>query len=1340
MFIYTNLKQLLLSIFLWLSFFGSSSAQKHYFKHYQVEQGLSHNTVYCIAQDNRGFMWFGTKDGLNRFDGYAYKTFRHDPRDKKSLSNNIVHALSTDAEGNLWVGTDNGLDKFDFKTEGFEHIYYDSRKSVRKIVQDTHNNCWFVTGEALIRFNKGTGVSTNFLTRKQFEATSIAVNHDVIWVATSRGTLEKLNVSNGAFKSYNLFDHSPAVASNFTEKIYAAGYDKLLVGTANQGVKEFDCLNGSYTDILTYNADHTEIYVRDFLKSSESEYWIATESGVFIYDALSHKFTNLKKNYNDHYSLSDNAVYSLCRDKEGGMWAGTYFGGVNYYPKQYSTFNKYYPGADNNSLKGNVVREICKDKFGNFWLGTEDNGLNKLSADKNTWTHYFPGAANGLSNSNIHGLLANGNNLLVGTFERGLNIFDIPTGKVKQIFVAGNGANMLKSNFVIGFCRTSTGIILVATTKGLYQYNTVSNIFKQVDKIPRDNFIYSVAEDHNGLIWIGTVRDGIYVYDPQNDTATKLAYDYPVKDALQSTTVNGIFEDSDSNIWFATEGLGLWKYNPLSKRFKYYSVNTGLPSNYVFKILEDEQKHIWVSTTRGLVSLNLRNDNIKIYTRANGLLSDQFNYNSAFKDDDGTMYFGCVKGLISFNPAEFKLNNFVAPVYITGFQVHNSEISVNGPDSLLKQSIISTSHIRLNHRQSSFSIDFAALSFAAPEMSQYKYIMQGLDRSWTYLKTNRKVYFTQLPPGHYKFVVKAANNNGVWSDRETVISIDIDPPFWASIWAYIIYALVCLAGTFYLLRAYHRRTRERNERFIKQLENDKEKELYNAKIEFFTNVAHEIRTPLTLIKGPMEKVMKKAELLPELHKNLKTMERNTDRLLDLTNQLLDFRKTETSGFSLSFVKCDVNSLLTGIFQRFNHMAEQRNVNYKLRQPTKILYAYVDAEAFTKIVSNLISNALKYCTSEVEIELLPYKDNDCSFHITVCNNGSLIPYEFCDKIFEPFFRMKESVNEVGTGIGLSLSRSLADLHNGKLFLNKPLNGFNIFTLTLPIHQEKEFDLHNNQDEYEHTLIPGRKGNLDFMKPTILIVDDNPEILDFISDELSEQYAIVTARNGKDALDVISVENIQLIISDVMMPVMDGFELCKLIKTNFDHSHIPIILLTAKNTLQSKIEGLEVGADAYIEKPFSPAHLQVQVANLLINRNKIKDYFASTPQALLKSMAYSAPDESFLDRLNSIIVNHLQDPELDVEQVANIMNMSKPTLYRKIKAISNLTINELINITRLKAAARLLEETDHKIYEVATMVGYSSQSHLGRNFLKQFGATPSEYQQAKRVVAKTKIVIG
>lgn len=1330
MFQRTILRPTYLIYLLFLLPFNVCHAQSYYFKHYQVEQGLSNNTVYCTLQDKHGFLWFGTKDGLNRFDGYTFKIFRHDPKDKNSVSSNMIHALSLDKDGNLWVGNDQGLDKYNFKTENFTHVNASNTDAVRCIVNDQNNNCWFVAGPLLTKYNTRSGKTTSYKPFQHFEATSIAINNDGgIWVSSTTGTLERLDTIGRSFISYNMFKNSKWVASNFIEKIYSAGNNKIFIGTTNQGFKEFDCTTGSYRDLLTYNPDKTEVYVRDFVKYADNEFWVATESGVFIYDVQKGTFINLKKHFNDPYSISDNAVYTLYKDAEGGVWAGTYFGGVNYYPKQYSTFNKFYPGSDKTGLHGNVVREICKDMYGNLWMGTEDNGLNKLSPDKRSWTHYYPGVKNGISNTNIHGLLANGNELFIGTFERGLDILDIPTGKVVRYYLAGKAKNMLKSNFIITFCKTRSGIILVGTTRGLYRYNTTTKDFTLINSVPFYDFIYCITEDHNGKIWVGTVHDGIYFYDPDNNSGYKLNDSHTSTNAFNSSSVNGIFEDSNHQLWFATEGLGLWNYDPVKKSYKFYDLNSGFPSNYVFRILEDDHKNIWVSTTRGLVCLNITSRNIKIYTRASGLLSDQFNYNSAFKDTDGTMYFGCVKGMVSFNPSQFKKNDFIAPVYITGFQVHNQEISVNGNDSLLHRSIICTKQINLNHNQSSFSIDFAALSYPSPEMTQYKYIMKGLDRGWTSLKTNRKVYFTQLLPGHYTFIVKAANYNGIWTPQETRLEITITPPFWESVWAYIIYILLLLLTVYYLLRQYHLKTREKNKRLIEILENDKEKQIYNAKIEFFTNVAHEIRTPLTLIKGPMEKVIKRAGSVPDIQNNLQIMEKNTNRLLDLTNQLLDFRKTETNGFSLSFVKTDITELLADTFLRFKPMTEQKNMRYEFIHQHKNLYAYVDIEAFTKIVSNLINNAIKYGKSVVEVELLEHQEDDCTFSIEIRNNGYIVPYEMREKIFEPFFRLKESEKQIGTGIGLSLSRSLAELHKGVLVLNKSVNDLNIFMLTLPVHQEKEFDLYNTPDDYELTD-KTKEEDFDFMKPIILLVDDNPEILDFISDDLSEKYSVIKALNGQEALDMIEIENIQLIISDVMMPVMDGFELCKKIKTNFDYSHIPIILLTAKNTLQSKIEGLEVGADAYIEKPFSPEHLQVQIANLLINRNKIREHFASSPLANINTMAYSKPDESFLDRLNAAINKNIQNPDLDVEHIAGLMNMSKPTLYRKVKAISNLTINELINITRLKAAAKLLEDGDYKIYEVASMVGYSSQSHLGRNFLKQFGTTPTEYQQNKR----------
>ena len=493
---------------------------------------------------------------------------------------------------------------------------------------------------------------------------------------------------------------------------------------------------------------------------------------------------------------------------------------------------------------------------------------------------------------------------------------------------------------------------------------------------------------------------------------------------------------------------------------------------------------------------------------------------------------------------------------------------------------------------------------------------------------------------------------------------------------------------------------EKNRRRFELLDREKEREMYHSKIEFFTNIAHEIRTPLTLIKMPLDKLIRKKNSNAEIAYNLKTMEKNTNRLIDLTNQLLDFRNTEMDKFSLNFVKTDISGLLEETYNSFQMAAEEKDIIFKLELPGIGLQAFVDPESLKKILSNLFNNAIKYAESKIIIRLKNFHSDDRVFTILVQNDGYLIPYDLKEKIFEPFYRIKETDSQPGNGIGLSLSRSLAELHKGILDLAKPENGMNIFVLTLPIHQEKEFKMHPDETESVPDQNPARATVQDnILKPEILLVEDNKEILDFISREIAVDYMIRKASNGTEALEILKNGTIQLVISDIMMPVMDGLELCKKIKTNLEYSHIPIILLTAKNSLHAKIEGLEMGADAYIEKPFDFEHLSAQISNLLMNRNKIKEYFASSPLSQIRTIGYTKTDKAFLEKLKQVIDENLINIDIDVERMAKIMNMSRPTFYRKIKALSNLTPHELIHITRLKKAAELLSDGNYKVYEVA-----------------------------------------
>nr|WP_068887411.1 hybrid sensor histidine kinase/response regulator transcription factor [Pedobacter panaciterrae] len=1309
----------------------SAFAQSYTFRHYQVENGLSYNSVICSLQDKKGFLWFGTKDGLNRFDGYTFKIFRNDPDNPKSIGNNFIHSLYEDKNENIWAGTLIGLYKYNPLNESFDLIEPTKNRDIRDIKLDSKGNIWYIAGLTLCKYNEQSKKLNTFEPRIHSGATSLSITaNDEVWVSTTDGFIQKYNDKKNTFENYNVFNNSKPTISSWIEKLYDTGKGFFFIGTSNQGIKSFDTSTLTYKDILVANPDQTAIYARDFIAKDDDEYWIATESGLFIYNIKTGKYNNLRNKFNDPYSISDNAVYTLARDKEGGIWAGTYFGGVNYYPNQYTSFDKFFPQGGSNSLSGYAVREICNDKEGNIWIGTEDGGLNKMNSKTGVFEHFKPtGDKTSISHTNIHGLLAVGDELWIGTFERGLDVMDIKTSKVLRHYSAGPAPNELKSNFIESMLKTRSGEILIGTSFGLYRYNRSGNDFTLLNEVPGNLHYSNLIEDDHGTIWASSLRDGLYFYNPTNKISGYYKYEENNRKSLSSNAINSAFIDAKGTLWVATEN-GLNQFNDKDRSFKRYNSKSGFLSNVFYKILEDSKGNLWISTSRGLVCFDPAANRIKSYTKANGLLSDQFNYNSAFKNVNGRMYFGSVKGLISYLPDQFRQNKFVSPVYITGFQVYNKEIEINKKNSPLSRSINFTDEIELPHDQSTFSIDFAALGYTAPEMTEYTFKMEGLDKTWTYLKTNRKVYFTNLFPGTYIFKLKAANSSGVWNNKITELKIIIKPPLWASPLAFLFYALVIAVAIYYAIRYYHQRIHNKNKRKIELWESKKEKELYHAKIEFFTYVTHEIRTPLTLIKGPLEEIMKEAEDMPAITDNLVIMKKNTNRLIELTDQLLDFRKTEIKGFNLNFVNINVSKLLEENCLRYKSAMEQKNLRLSVNLPDEHLYAYADPEALNKILSNLIDNAVKYASGQIVITLNSYKD---TFDIEVKSDGDLIPFNMHKKIFEPFYRMESNKDQRGTGIGLPLARSLAELHEGTLQLRTEDGIWNNFSLVLPKHHEREFKIN---DDLSNEKQPAREiiqENKNIESPVILLVEDNIEIREFITDRLIKDFQVIQTGNGKEALDILKERSIHLIISDIMMPVMDGYELCKAVKDNLEYTHIPIILLTAKNTLQSKIEGLEVGADAYLEKPFSPDHLLTQISNLLASRDKIKNYFASSPLVHIKSMAYNKADEAFLEKLNEIINKNIDNKSLDVDLLADTMNMSRPTLYRKIKAISNLSPHELINITRLKKAAELLVEGNYKILKIASMTGFSSQAQFGRCFVKQFGMTPSEYAGSKHLVS-------
>ncbi|MGJ1481273.1 hybrid sensor histidine kinase/response regulator transcription factor [Sphingobacterium multivorum] len=1292
-------------------------AQSIYFKNYQTHDGLSNSTVKCITQDIQGFLWLGTRNGLNRFDGNQFKIFRHNASDSTSIGSSSILSLLTDSKGVLWVGTTRGAYRYDPIKEDFKPFKLISIGEVNAI-HEYAGFIWLLSNGKLYRYKSYTGEISPFDLNKNTLVAITSSKKGGLWVTDNNSTILRYQVNTGKFFPVDLKKIDRQTLAN-TKTVYAINDSLLMVGTINSAYL-FDFKNGTLKNLFASHYPNKVIQANCIIQQTESTYWIGTETGIYTYDIHTGQSQHIKKDLLNLFAISDNAVLNFYRDREDNIWFGTFFGGFNQYSNQFDNFKKYLSGFGKSALSGNIVHDIKKDRYGNFWIGTEDGGLNKIDAQTQQIQHFIANGKKGsIAHNNVHGLATIGDDLWVGSTTHGLDILDVKTGKLKKHYDR-IGQGPLQSSFAVCIYKSKDNTMFVGTDRALYAYNKNKDSF---DLLPIQAWIQGIYEDEYGILWINTYGSGIFQYNRSSGEIQHLLSEQGKQNTLVNNYVNGLFEDSKKNLWFCTES-GLSKYRR-DGRFTNYLTESGLPSNQVFKVLEDDNNSIWISTGGGLVRLDEGVPRRVIYTSRDGLPADQFNYNSAFKDSDGTLYFGTIKGMVSFNPTKSIKNSFIPPIFISGIQINNVSVPVS-ENGILKESISLSKEIHLTYDNSNISFHIAALSFVSPKSNPYRYIMEGYDKGWTDITGNQKIYYNKLPPGTYTFKFRGANNNSVWNPTEKKLLIIVSPPWWQSSWAYLLYFVSFGTIILLVLRYYFLLIKANNAQKMDSYERKKEQEIYNLKLEFFTNLAHEIRTPLTLIKMPLEKIINQQKFTDsDTAKDLALIEKNTARLIRLTNQLLDFRKAETNNMSLIFTKTDINTLLSEVFHDLNYLAKDKQLHYELSLPRISLAAYVDEEALRKIFTNLIHNAIKYADEEVYVRLLPFNSDDIMFNIEFKNDGELIPYEKREKIFEPFYRLNESDKDTGTGIGLPLSRSLVELHQGTLSLVYLEENRNIFLLSVPIFQEQSLDIKSFQEDNDDHVLNDKPDEQEEEKPVILLVEDNKEILAYLNKELKTSYIILRAGNGAEALEILDQENVQLVLTDIMMPIMDGLAFCRRIKTDILYSHIPVIFLTAKNALDSKIQGLKNGADAYIEKPFSLEFLMVQIRNILKNRKIIKNYFTNTLSSNLIDINVSGPDKDFISQLNTVIYENISAIDLNVDELAKLMHMSRPTLYRKIKGLSDLTPNELINISRLKKAAELLTQKEYNITQVSTMVGYTVQSNFSRDFHKHYGMSPSNY---------------
>lgn len=1297
---------------------------RHYFRHITSQDGLSQTDVKAILQDSYGFMWFGTRNKLNRYDGNSMKVF--ECRDLVTGEcNNNISSLYEDADKHLWVGTDKGIFVYNPVAGTFSFMDIKTARGVSmndwvaQMETDNEGNTWIIVpNQGMFKYNskkkelKQYTITPAGHPDKGTPQCMVIDKGGRLWVGTDGNGLFSYNASLDTFEQFMGDGGNSSLAD---ENIYRmADYGESLVLGIHEGrLRKFDKRKNEVTDV---NAPDVHYKIIRDVKCYDDVLWVGTDNGVYIVDELKGLCENICYDAMCEYSLSDNQTGRIYRDRENGMWVGTNHSGINYMPQQGMQFMRYVPLSVPGSISSRRIREIVEDNNGNIWIGTDNRGVNVF----NPVTGNISLAH--LSSNKPLAMLNDGGKLWIGFFKHGLDIVSPSTGTSSHLDVEKMGLN---DNSIYALCHDSSGRMWIGNGWGVYMSETGSNTYERQEQFGL-NYIYDIIEDRDKDIWVVTMGNGVYRYNPTTRKTTHFLHNEKDSTSLSSNSVSNVMEASSGLLWFSTDRGGICAFDKKTGKFKTYSVAQGLPDDSAYKILEDKDGNLWFGTNNGLIKFDPNSGKCKVYTTHNGLPSNQFNYKSALKASNDVFYFGSNEGLVSFNPYSTSANEYVPQVYITALFINNKEVTPSDEDSPLKEDIAFTDHIVLSHDQAeNVGFGFASLSYVMPDANAIAYKMDGVSKDWIETTEARSVTFANLSPGNYTLHVKGGNSDGVWNEEETVLHITIERPWWGSVWAWLIYLTIIAGIAWFVLKQLKaindRKAKEKQERF----EDEKEKELYRTKIDFFTSIAHEIRTPVTLINGPLENLMEMDIVDPEIKRNLSTMSRNTNDLMALINQLLDFRKVDSNKMDINTVSINIASMLREWCRKFEESARSQGRTITLEGAEDKAYVLADRNSTIKILNNLFSNAVRYSDSMIKINLT---GNEDATVITFVNDGETIPPEDYNKIFDAFFQMKRNANSTSSsGIGLYLARSLAELNGGSLVYDE-VDGLNRFTLTLKTLKRSTAEAIKDND----TIVVNEEETNDEQQrsETVLVVDDNEELLTFIGEKLKQYYNVLTAENGVKALEVMAKSAVDVVVSDIMMPEMDGIELCKRIKNDIETSHIPVILLTAKNDLDSKVEGLRIGADAYIEKPFSFKYLVAQLTSIFDNKRRETEAFNRKPFVPTGNMGMSKADEKLMNKIVEAIEENIENPNFGVEVLAEQVCMSRSSLHRKIKAISGTSPTDFIRLIRLKKASALIAEGSYRTGEVCYIVGINSPSYFIKLFQKQFGMTPKEFEKQQR----------
>jgi signal transduction histidine kinase/ligand-binding sensor domain-containing protein/DNA-binding response OmpR family regulator len=1312
-----------------LPLFSQKNPDFH-FRKIRVDEGLSENAVYCILQDKKGFMWFGTKDGLNRYDGSDFRIFRNSAQNSRSVGNNFIRSMIEGKDGQIYVGTDTGLDIMNTLEETFTKVIARTPEgssiasAVNAFYIDRDSAIWIATmTQGLFRYLPKEKELRQIRIRDNQTVNPVWVIYEdmagSVWVGTRPGLLRY----NEDTEELETIENMYYMSGNYAYEVLSILEDRkgnLWLGTWSEGLKQYNKQTNTYVSHLNGEKGSPYVtHIRCLLPYDERRLLVGSDDGLYLFDLDDMSSRRLDVPLLS-YSLSDQNVYSMLKDREGGVWIGSYFGGVNYLNPSTLNMETYYPDVVSGALSGKAVSQFCEDASGNLWIATEDGGVNYFNVRTKSITQPIH-----TSYHNTHALLLDGDDLWIGTFSRGIDVYNTRTRKMTNFRHLEGDNRTLNDDCVFALYKTKKGEIYAGTAAGLNKLDRVSRTFTRIPEV--SGFIYDIKEDESGNLWLATYGWGAMRLEAQSEKWIHYDTIQTRHNPIIGSKLTGIYVDSRKRVLFASEGKGIFIYDHLKDNFINISETEGLPNNVVYGILDDPSGNLWISCNKGLVCFNTSDPaGYKLYSKGDGLQSNQFNYKSSYKARNGKFYFGGVNGFNSFFPRDVarNRNEKTPPVEITGVRL------LGHPDAELEKDI----QIRVNKREkitlpypiSSFTVSYVSLSYLSPAKNRYAYRLEGADSQWNDAEGNKSVTYVNLSPGNYLFQVKGANNDGLWNQEGTSIRIEIKPPFWLSLPAKCFYVILSLLLLYAIISWYLRRSREKQLHLLENYKIQQETLAFKSKIGFFTTIAHEVKTPLSLISAPLEEVLNSGEGSEETRQNLSLIDKNCNRLKELINQLLDFRKMDAARYITRPKAINLNDHLQELYDRFRKTAQQKGIDFALQMPSEKaeMTVFSDEDALTKIIGNLLTNALKYTRNRIMLTL--EKNADHSFTVSVTDNGRGISEHHKGLVFDPFYQVQREDAKIGTGLGLSLVKNLTEVLGGSIHINDNPAGGTRFEFTFR-------DLPQETREKTIPEVQPEASEVDFTvsahtgSRSILVVEDNPEMVLFIKNSLQRDYHVDTAQDAEKALALLNENNYDIIVSDIMMPGTDGISFTKRLRSDLNYSHIPVILLSAQTENAIKVEGLLSGADAFIEKPFSVSYLKAQILSLLENRKMIMEAFNRSPLASYSVLVSNKSDEIFLARLNEEIEKRISDEDFTVESLTEIFNMSRSNLQRKLKSISGVTPGDYLRNYRLKKACKLLLETDMRINEVAFSVGFNSSSYFAKVFYKAYHLLPKEFIQ-------------